>query len=80
MVPEFEYQARMTCGFACHLAWLFITQISTSKYEGEEYKCKHIINILWYIHYSVQSLYAPLPFTKKYIVSPPEGQFLLDFL
>ena len=25
---------------------------------------------LWHIHYSVQSLYAPFPFTKEYIASP----------
>ncbi len=28
-------------------------------------------SFLWYIYYySVQSLYAPFPFTKKYIASP----------
>ncbi|MEA1907641.1 MAG: hypothetical protein U9N43_01215 [Euryarchaeota archaeon] len=25
---------------------------------------------LWHIHYSVQSLYAPFPFTREYIASP----------
>ena len=27
-------------------------------------------SFLWYMHYSVQSLYAPFPFTKKYIAIP----------
>ncbi len=37
-----------------------------------------LLIFLWYIHYSVQSLYAPFPFTKRYTASPhPGGHFLL---